>query len=514
MPCIKCEGGKWKWGRNGRCIYETEAACKAANEGSRTVACNCDQRKTIELGGKTYELWDHAEIVEQIGAKKSLPENAYGWGGDWGIKAKDQDDDDDDDPDDDSQDIRQRRVPVRLTQEIRDRDNDIITVGGSDGKGLDIRRFKKDNPMFLFGHRASELDTVLGRVENVKKQKGADGIRVVDGEGTFLPRDLSPLADTAFRLMTMKPRVLNMTSIGFNFGDVEIDRDLLESEDKFGLKIMTSELLELSVVPVGSNPGALVLAKSVGIDLKPLKTYLEETLDKHQGNRVAKWLTVKDIEECYTVCNSGARTFLNPGADQGSHDPVRQPMTTAGADGALAQRLLEAEEQGGRIMATPRFDAEGKIVGLDFEDGEVKAAPNQSGAPGPKGPVQAKAGTSGAGAPANPEGSAGVTPPTEKGKTFKVAGKDYFIPDGYSMTMTGEEVNIVPTDLVQAGDGGKGSKTDGDDDAVVIEFIDDDDEGSKASGPKTPTEVAKAALTEVVTQVVNKAIDQKTGRVS
>ena len=30
MPCIKCSNGKWKYGENGNCVFDTLAACNAA----------------------------------------------------------------------------------------------------------------------------------------------------------------------------------------------------------------------------------------------------------------------------------------------------------------------------------------------------------------------------------------------------------------------------------------------------------------------------------------------------
>lgn len=30
MPCLKCSSGKWKYGANGNCQFDTLAACKAA----------------------------------------------------------------------------------------------------------------------------------------------------------------------------------------------------------------------------------------------------------------------------------------------------------------------------------------------------------------------------------------------------------------------------------------------------------------------------------------------------
>lgn len=30
MPCMKCANGKWKYGENGRCQFDTLEACKRA----------------------------------------------------------------------------------------------------------------------------------------------------------------------------------------------------------------------------------------------------------------------------------------------------------------------------------------------------------------------------------------------------------------------------------------------------------------------------------------------------
>lgn len=30
MPCMKCSNGKYKYGEHGKCVYDTLAACRAA----------------------------------------------------------------------------------------------------------------------------------------------------------------------------------------------------------------------------------------------------------------------------------------------------------------------------------------------------------------------------------------------------------------------------------------------------------------------------------------------------
>lgn len=31
MPAIKCESGKWKWGQNGSCVYNSKSEAEAAH---------------------------------------------------------------------------------------------------------------------------------------------------------------------------------------------------------------------------------------------------------------------------------------------------------------------------------------------------------------------------------------------------------------------------------------------------------------------------------------------------
>jgi hypothetical protein len=30
MPCKSCSNGKWKWGNNGKCIYDSKSECEKA----------------------------------------------------------------------------------------------------------------------------------------------------------------------------------------------------------------------------------------------------------------------------------------------------------------------------------------------------------------------------------------------------------------------------------------------------------------------------------------------------
>ncbi len=485
------------------------------------MSCNaCAKSAKSELtwadpAGKTWRVWSHDETVEQLKLQKDVPADVVHWA-DSTVRAMDDDDEEHpprlaDEDDDETQDIRERLVPMTLTKEMRDRDNDIISV-----RGLDVTSFRKDNPVLLFAHNARELP--IGRMFGVKKilNDGADRRRVI-GDAGFLNRDLSKLGDTIFRLMTMRPRVLAMGSIGFRTMKAEIDRELMDDEGLFGVLFEKTELLEFSIVPVGSNPGALAGARSFGVDLDPLKSYLEEQLDEHQHESFARWITAKDLEACYTVCNNGARTFLAPNQKTATSDDV-----------ALTQRLLEVEEEGGLMEL--RYDDKGVIVGLNFEagDGVLK-----DGTPAPREPSQAKAGTSGDGAPAKPKGAAGAS---SNGKgdgddddmtIISVAGKEYRVPFGYELKAVGDTILIAPNKLMldaatkdpppvepkANGDDGSGQKK-VDDDEFVIELVADDpeDDGAQKKVAKTDEEKALEAVAVLVTQTIDAAIDKRTGR--
>ena len=69
-----------------------------------------------------------------------------------------------------------------------------------------------------------------------------------------------------------------------------------------GVEFYTQELLEHSCVPVPANPEALVSAKSMGIDLLPLKSWAEKVLDTWNDEK-GIWIPKKDIETVFSLLN-------------------------------------------------------------------------------------------------------------------------------------------------------------------------------------------------------------------
>lgn len=115
--------------------------------------------------------------------------------------------------------------------------------------GWDLERYKR-NPIVCYGHRhwGENPNTILGTSEVF-----LDGEQLI-GRVTFEPADINPLAETVFQ--KVNHGTLRMASIGANpkrghWGDEKM------GEDKDVVYFDEQELLEWSIVPLGSNPDAL-----------------------------------------------------------------------------------------------------------------------------------------------------------------------------------------------------------------------------------------------------------------
>jgi HK97 family phage prohead protease len=134
-----------------------------------------------------------------------------------------------------------RSVTFTITTGAVDRDNDTINVDG-----WDLKSYLK-NPVVLFAHR-SDLPPVA-KATSVVKTAGA-----LRATTEFLPAGIYPLADQVYEMV--KRGFLRATSVGFR-----PKRDKYSwNEERGGIDFEEQELLEFSVVPVPSNPEALLSA--------------------------------------------------------------------------------------------------------------------------------------------------------------------------------------------------------------------------------------------------------------
>lgn len=133
-----------------------------------------------------------------------------------------------------------------------DRDGDVISPDG-----WDLSNYQK-NPVFLWAHDYSIPP--VGKSTKTWKEKGKLMFDI-----QFPEKGIYPFADLVYNLY--KGGFLNATSVGFIGKEAQAreDDDVKDlPEWRRGVKFVKQELLELSAVPVPSNPAALQQAKSIG----------------------------------------------------------------------------------------------------------------------------------------------------------------------------------------------------------------------------------------------------------
>jgi len=138
------------------------------------------------------------------------------------------------------------------SDESPDRDGDVISVDG-----WDIKNYQA-NPVFLWAHDYSIPP--VGKSLKTWKEKGKLLFDI-----QFPEKGIYPFADLVYNLY--KGGFLNATSVGFIGKEAEArdDDEVKEMPEwRRGKKFLNQELLELSAVPVPSNPAALQQAKSIG----------------------------------------------------------------------------------------------------------------------------------------------------------------------------------------------------------------------------------------------------------
>lgn len=151
------------------------------------------------------------------------------------------------------------RFRFAISSEAVDRDRDVISLSG--WKTASYRA----NPIVLWAHRSRDLPVARSEREWVEGGK-------LLSEAVWPEKDAYPFADTVAALL--KGGFLNATSVGF------VPLTWSYNEQRRGYNFTEAELLEYSIVPIPSNPDALVQARGVGIDVRPIKAWAERVLDE------------------------------------------------------------------------------------------------------------------------------------------------------------------------------------------------------------------------------------------
>ena len=175
----------------------------------------------------------------------------------------------------------ERIIEFTNSTPTQDRYHDTI-----DQNGWQLENFRK-NPVVLWAHDYGQPP--VAKSVNVWVEEGK-----LKSRDQFTPRDLYPFGFMVYELY--KNGFLNAKSVGFQ----PITYAFNNETD--GVEYYTQELLEHSCVPVPANPEALVSAKSMGIDLLPLKSWAEKVLDTWNDEK-GIWIPKKDIETVFSLLN-------------------------------------------------------------------------------------------------------------------------------------------------------------------------------------------------------------------
>lgn len=166
----------------------------------------------------------------------------------------------------------------------RDRDKDTL-----DPNGWQLDNFKSGG-VIPFAHDYHALP--VAKPLSVFVQ---DGKLVSDADFTDTA-EIYPFADMVARMV--EKNILRCASVGF------APIKYVYNEPANGMDFSEQELLEWSVVPVPSNPDALLQAKSLGIDVAPFKAWAEEMLDHYHGDNAGAYYTQADLEQVIKMLKS------------------------------------------------------------------------------------------------------------------------------------------------------------------------------------------------------------------
>lgn len=145
--------------------------------------------------------------------------------------------------------------------------------------GWDLERYAK-NPIVAYGHRTwdAEPDNIIGTSE----------VRIEDnmliGKVRFEDAETNPKAEKIWK--KVQAGTLRMASISANIHEWRYG-DVTKGEDKEVVYFLRQELLEWSIVPIGSNPDAHVRnAKTIEEIRELLKP--EQNTANQEGEQTAK----------------------------------------------------------------------------------------------------------------------------------------------------------------------------------------------------------------------------------
>jgi hypothetical protein len=173
-----------------------------------------------------------------------------------------------------------RIIRVVASKQIRDRDNDLVYVGSNPkGKGIQINEFLK-NPIVLQFHDAGSW--AIGKV--IEAAIGADESNVPQLEFAI---EFADTEEGNKALYLYKNEFQKAVSIRFRM------QEYVYNEAEKGFDIFTSNMFEVSAVPLPANQEALIMKAYENVQEYKLSEQAEKKLDVIRENLKAAGLTSK-----------------------------------------------------------------------------------------------------------------------------------------------------------------------------------------------------------------------------
>lgn len=267
-------------------------------------------------------------------------------------------------PDDDEDELV---LQFAISTGVEDRDRDTINP-----KGWNLKNYKK-NPVVLWAHSYWTPPIAQGLKVWIEDEK-------LKATAKFTDEELYPFGYMIYRMC--KAGFLNATSVGFQPTKWEDRRN--DEGSWLGYNFLKQDLLEFSIVPVPSNPEALIEARSVGIDTEPMVDWAKQVLDGEHGE-AGIWVPRKTVEGIVNLLEPD-KTISIP--EKTAEDPEEPVEIEEPADEPV-EEPEEAKETEPNETVGPAEDAvdeEAEEVVEETpepsgEDKETDEEPNETGDP-------------------------------------------------------------------------------------------------------------------------------------
>ncbi len=198
------------------------------------------------------------------------------------------------------------------TTEIPDRDGEVIKADA-----WQVDRYIK-NPVVQWAHQYDKPP--IGKTLSIRQNKKKETIFEIE----FASSETYEFADTIYKLC--REGYLNATSVGFI--PIEYEKGKKESDAS---RIFTKvELLEISIVPVPSNPEALVTARNAGVITTKEFEAITKTEDKPKSKDKSPQTEIKDeIDYLSELCD---KNTLNPENIESANTLITKLLRLTGSD--------------------------------------------------------------------------------------------------------------------------------------------------------------------------------------